>query len=376
MARGRRWLLLLLLLPLGCAPRRTAEPIVVGHLASLSGPDRAVGEHAKQGIDLAVADVNQEANRINNRTVNVVQVDTAGGKEAAQAQTVRLITINHPVALLGGTTSSQLEEISRAAEPYGLPLVSPASLPGPPAGDRLFPTAVLPAYQGQVLGRFSRDVLKPSGVLVLADDRSGYSGDLAAAYVKEVTQGGAVRAEQANYRAEADFPGLVERVKKARPKAVLVTGASADLVALAPQLHAADPDAVLLFGAQEGSVPALLNTPGATGPAYAASSFADEALTAKGKEVAKQYHERFGQELDAPAALAFDDARLLFEAMRRAHGTQAPAVSKELLGLDNFESLTGPLSFTLEHTVRRPLFVLRLEGGKAHLAKRYDPGAK
>lgn len=360
----------------GCTPKGTPEPIVLGHLAPLSGPDKAAGEQAVHGIDLAVDEVNREGNRINNRPVNVVHKDIAGGVDAVRAQTVELIKIRQPVALLGGLDAAQLEQISRADDPYGLPLVSPAAGAGPPPGDSVFSTAVTPAYQGQVLARFTREVLKPPGVLVLADDRSTVATALAAAFVPEAGQGNTVKVEQATYRAEADFAGLVSRVKKDRPKAVLLAGPAGDLVKLATQLHEADPDAALLLGAEEGSVPTLAAGLAGVGPAYAASVFAADALTPKGQEAAKQYRERFGEDLDARAALAYDDTRMLFEGLRRARRPAGSEVRKELAGLENFEGVNGPVSFTKEHTARRAVFVLRLQGGKAQVAKRYDPEGK
>lgn len=348
---------------------------MVGYLGPLSGPDRAAGEHAWHGIELAVEEANQEGNRVNNRPVNVVQKDVAGDADKPRDQTVELATIRRCVALLGATDPGQLEQIGRAAEPYSLPLLSPAPLAGP-AGDYVFSTAVPPAEEGQVLGRFAREVLKPAGVLALADDRSRVSGAVAASFLQEVGQADAVKAGQATYKGEADFPEAVARAKKARPKAVLVAGSAPDLAKLGPQLHAAVAEATLLFATEDGSVPSPRDDPAGLGTAYAAGPFATEALTDKGRQVAKQYRDRFGQDLDAHAALAYDDARLLFEAMRRARGTSSLLVRKELLGLENFETLTGPLSFTKEHTARRAVFVLRLEGGKAQLAKRYDPGSR
>jgi len=38
----------------GCSHRTSSEPILIGHVAALSGPDKAAGDHAKQGIALAV----------------------------------------------------------------------------------------------------------------------------------------------------------------------------------------------------------------------------------------------------------------------------------------------------------------------------------
>jgi branched-chain amino acid transport system substrate-binding protein len=255
-----------------------------------------------------------------------------------------------------------------------VPLLSPATLADPSANDYVFSTTVTPGYQGQTLARFARDVLKPAGVTALTDSRGSVSGPLTTAFIKEAGKDFPV--DQWTYRAETDFPDLVARVKRTQPKAILVAGPAADLVKLRPQLHEAAPQAPLLFGVEEGSLPALAADQTTAGPAYLVSAFAAEGLTDKGQEVAKQYRERTGQELDVHAALAYDDARLLFEAMRRAKSTSSLLVRKELLGMDGFESLTGPLSFAREHSARRPVFVLRLEEGRPQLAKRYDPEAK
>jgi branched-chain amino acid transport system substrate-binding protein len=377
--RGRRRLSFALLAVLslaGCPPKPNPEPILVGHLAPLSGADKAVGEDAQRGIDLAVDEANQESNRINNRPVKVIHASTAGDGDAVQGQTVRLITVNRAVALLGGTDPAQLERIGRAAQPYGLPVVSPAALAGPSANEALFSTAVAPASQGQTLARFTREVLKPADVLVVSDVRRDVAGALATAFVKELGHGEVVRTDEATYRGDADFPALAERVKKARPKAVLLAGAVGDVVKLRPLLHAADPDAALVVGSEEEGLPALAEDRAAPGTVYLASAFAAEALTPKGQDAANRYRERFGQDLRVHAALAYDDARILFEALRRAHVTRGEPVRSELLKLDNFEGLTGPIAFTKEHTARRPLFILRLADGKAQLAKRYDPDTK
>jgi branched-chain amino acid transport system substrate-binding protein len=379
---GRRRVLLALvalvavLAPAGCTPTRNPDPIVVAHLAPLSGPDKAAGEHARQGIDLAVDEVNQEGNRINNRPVHVLHPDTAGDADAVQAQTVRAVTVNHAVALLGGTDPVAFERLGRAAQPYPVPVLAPAALAGPPAGDFLFSTGVAPGYQGQVLARFTREVLKPANVLVVSDVRSNGAGLLAAAFLREVGQGEAVKTTEATYRADTDFAGLVERVKKARPKALLLAGTAGDVVKLRPQLHDAAPEAALVVGTSEDGPAALAEDRAAAGTVYLASAFATDALTPKGQEVARKYRERFGQDLDGYGALAYDDARILFEAFRRARTTRGDEVRKVLLNLDNFEGLTGVVAFTKEHTARRPLFVLRLAEGKVQLAKRYDPDSK
>ena len=91
--RPPAWLLASLLLA-GCSHSTPTEPIVVGHLAPLSGPDKLIGEHARQGIILAVEEVNGDGEKVNGRRVEVVHVDDRGAPAAAGDQAVRLIAVN------------------------------------------------------------------------------------------------------------------------------------------------------------------------------------------------------------------------------------------------------------------------------------------
>jgi branched-chain amino acid transport system substrate-binding protein len=360
----------------GCSSRGTSEPLVLGHVAPLSGPDKTRGEHARHGIDLAVEDVNQDDRRIAGRTVVVRHADTAGKPDAAQSQTVRLLTIDRAVALLDDSDPGELDRVLRAAQPYGVPVVTPGTLPPASANEYLFSATVGLADQGQALGRFAVEELKPAAVTVLIDSRSNAASALADAFRKAVGKGNVAVIER-TYKDEADFAGLAGDLKKAPPKAVLIAGASGDVLKLRPQIHDAAPDAGLLLGVEEGGQVTLAEDHTTAGAAYLASAFVPEGLTPPGQDVARKYRERYGQDLDTPAALAYDAAGLLFQGMRNKESpTGSRPIRAALTVLENFDSLTGPLSMTKEHTARRPVFVVRLENGAAKLAHRYEPEGK
>src|SRR5262249_32298518 len=126
--RPPAWLLAPLLLA-GCTHAAPTDPVVIGHFAPLSGPDKVIGEHALRGIALAVEEANADGEKVNGRRVEVVHVDDRGAPSASGDAAVRLITVNRAVALLGGTTSERAEQIARAAQSYGVPLVTPSPLP-------------------------------------------------------------------------------------------------------------------------------------------------------------------------------------------------------------------------------------------------------
>src|SRR5689334_11742748 len=106
-----RFVMLVALLMLGCGRSSTPTPIVVGHVADLSGPGRKAGEQASRGIRLALEDINKDATL---RPIVVRHVDTQGKIEAFESQSVRLATMNRIAALLGGTTAEEVVRMDRA----------------------------------------------------------------------------------------------------------------------------------------------------------------------------------------------------------------------------------------------------------------------
>jgi branched-chain amino acid transport system substrate-binding protein len=360
----------------GCSARGTSEPILVGHVGPLSGPEKTRGVSAQRGIDLGVEETNQDDHRIAGRTVTVKHADSGDKPDAAQSQTVRLLTIDKVVALLGDSDPAELDRVIRAAQPYSVPLVTPGTLPPGSVNDYVFSATIGPADQGQALARFAAEELKPTGVTVLIDSRNAVAAALADAFRQEAGKRNVAVSER-TYKDPADFAGLAGDLKKAAPRVVLLAGASRDLLKLRAQVHEAVPEAALLLGTEEGGLVTLAEDRTTGGAAYLASAFAPEGLTPAGQELARKYRDRFGQDLDPVAGLAYDAARILFEGMRnKESATGAKQVRAALAGLENFDSLTGPLSMTKEHTARRAVFVVRLEEGTAKLVRRSEPEAK
>jgi branched-chain amino acid transport system substrate-binding protein len=369
--------LLAALLLAGCSASQPTDAIVVGHLAPFSGPDKLVGEHARQGIILAVEEVNGDGEKIDGRRVEVHHADDGGTAALAGDKTVRLIAVTRAVALLGGTSSEHAEQIARAAQPYGVALVTPSPLPAPLAGETAFSTCLPPALQGQVLARFAAQELKAKRVAVVVDARSAVCNGLAAGFAKEFAADGERQADPYRYENETGFAGLPGRVAKGKPDAVLIAAPVADFVRLREGLAKEDVKGPLLFGGEETAWPALAAEPDAGRDVYAVTTFAADGLTPRGEEFAKKYRDRFNEAPDLYAASAYDGARLLFEAMRRTRPLKAEGIGQALAAPDPFDSLTGPLTIDKEdHGARRPSFVVRRQDGQVKVVKRYDANLK
>ena len=100
----------------GCGPTAEEEPVWIGCVATFSGGDSSAGAAVKQGVTLAVDD--SPDLRVEGRRLAVVAADDRASEETAQAETVRLLSVNHVAALIGGADPVRALRLARAAQPY------------------------------------------------------------------------------------------------------------------------------------------------------------------------------------------------------------------------------------------------------------------
>jgi branched-chain amino acid transport system substrate-binding protein len=363
-----------LLLAAGCSSRAPLDPILVGHLAPRSGPDREVGKMQEQGIALAEAEIHPKEERIAGRTLAVLHSDSRSDPRVLQTDAVRLLTVSRAAALLGGADAVQAEILGRIAQQYSVPLITLAGLPPSAVRPYVFSLGIAPAEQGTALARFAVQQLKARRVAVVSDSRAAVSASVAEAVLKELRGRGA-SGDEATYQDAEELTALAKKVAAASPEAVVFVGTAEDFLSFRSALTANGlaPSVPLLFGGEEDRIRTLAADRTGGNPVYLATSFVVADSRPQVKEFVKAFEARFGRSPDAYAALAYDSYRLLFDAMHRAQSTNGQRVREELAQTDRFEGLTGPLAFDSNQAVRRTVFLVRLQDGQMKLVQRYEP---
>jgi branched-chain amino acid transport system substrate-binding protein len=351
----------------GCSPRPSTDPILIAHLTPLSGPERTAGERARQGITLAVEEVNGSDEKVGGRRVECLHADSRGGSDEA----VRLVTINKVIALLGATDAAQADQVARAVQGYNVPLLTPAAVLAPPA-DGLFSTNIAPARQGGILALFASQELKAKKAIVLADSRSLACPVVAGGFVREFNRTEGARAEQWSFDSENSLLELAKKAQMSKPDVLLLCATAQDFARLRSAKDAEESKIPILFGGEEEAW-AMLNADGnASRDVYAVSTFFVADDSPRVQEFIRKYQAKFNEPPDLSAASAYDGARLLFEALRRKSGKIERA--RDLFaGLEGFEMLSGSLTLDREdHCARRPVFVVQKKEGTLRLVKRFE----
>jgi branched-chain amino acid transport system substrate-binding protein len=337
----------------------------------MSGPEKSAGEHAQHGIRIAVAEVNTESDPVLGRKIAVRHADAHSDGHDAEAQAVRLVSVNKVAALLGATDAVQAEHLARGADSAGVPVVLQAALPRAASNENAYSCTASLSRRGQVLAWFvARDGLKVHPVAMLVDERSSAAGAIADAFTRELPKDHMLRL---GFKDTKEFADLLARAAKGNPEALLVVGDVHDLPQLRAEQEKTGLAVPLIFGGEDGALPALLADRPTGDLVYLATSYLASDAAARNELFVKKYEEQFHEPPDVHAALAYDGACILFEALRAANTTNAPKVREALPELKDFESVTGPLSFAKDHHARRPLFVVQVKDGQAALSKRYEP---
>jgi len=362
--------LVLLALAFSCARENgdnTNQPdrsrIKIGYFGDLSGPTFNFGQSAINGVLMATDQINQ-AGGINGRRIDVVITDDKGSPEEAARLTAKLIDHDKVVAIIAGGTSGNSRAAAPRAQSSHVPLISPSSTD--PAvtlvGDYIFRACFVDEFQGEVMASFAFNSLKAQKAAVLYDFNSPYGRGLTNFFQTSFTRlGGRIVNEQTYTQGDADFKGQLSSIKASEPDVIYIPGYYGDVTLIAKQARQLGLTQPLL-GTDGWDAPELWQLGGdALNGSYISTHYSVDDPSPAIRSFVEEYMRRYGNLApDAHAALAYDGARILFDAIARAGTTEGPKVREALAQTKDFNGVTGMISMDEHRNAVKPAVVLKL----------------
>ena len=87
----------------------------------------------------------------------------------------------------------------------------------------------------------------------------------------------------------------------------------------------------------------------------------------------KKYKDKFGETPDGLAALGYDAARILFEAMQRAKSLGGDDIAAELATTKDFDGVTGKISIDADRNAVKPAVMLEMKDGAPTYVTTIEP---
>jgi branched-chain amino acid transport system substrate-binding protein len=340
--------------------------IKVGEFASLTGTEATFGQSSHNGTQLAIDEVNA-AGGVLGKKLQLITEDNQS--KAGESTTIvrKLISRDKVVAILGEVASGRSLEAGPICQQNKIPMISPSST-NPrvtEVGDYVFRVCFLDSFQGAVLAKFAQTTLKAKKVAVLTDVRSPYSMGLAEFFKEKfVASGGTIIAEQKYSGGDKDFNAQLTAIKAANPEAVFVPGyyTEAGLIALqARRLGLSIP----LFGGDGWESPKLIEIGGAAIEGmYYSTHYSPEDKQPIIQNFVKKYQERFKETPDAMAALGYDSAMVLADAIKRAGTTEGPKLRDAIAATKDLVGVTGKTSIDSHRDATKPAIFVTIKNGE------------
>jgi len=347
--------------------------IKVGVYVDLTGPTSSFGQSTKNGIQLAVDEINQ-AGGVNGRKIALIIEDDQGRTEQAKTVVEKLIKQDKVVAVLGEVASSNTLAAAPVAQEAKIPMITPSST-NPKVtqvGDYIFRVCFLDDFQGSSIAKFAANDLNGKTAAILGDVNSDYSKGLTEFFEKEFTKlGGRVLAKEAYTQTDPDFKAQLTKIRNLNPDVLYVPGYYGQVGIIARQARELGMNMPLLGGDGWDS-PELWSLGGESlKNSYITNHYSADDPNPVIQNFVRTYKAKFNNVApDSLAALAYDSAKVLADAIKRAGGTDNAKLRDAINATKDFAGVTGTISINAERNAVKPAVVLEVNPATKQLLPR------
>jgi branched-chain amino acid transport system substrate-binding protein len=362
---------------LSCGTKGSGDQILIGEYGSLTGGIATFGISTRNGSEMAFNEINQKGGVLGKQIKLLVEDDQSKPEEAGTVVT-KLINQDHVVAVLGHVASSHSLAAAPICQANQVPMVSPSST-NPrvtQVGNYIFRVCFIDPFQGAVMAKFAADTLKLKRVAILVDVRSDYSVGLQTFFRQQFRQmGGEIVAEQSYSQGDSDFRAQLTQIKSLNPEAIYVPGYYTEVGTIVHQARELG-ITVPFLGGDGWDSPKLWEIGGtALNGCYFSDHYSTDDPNPAVQKFVNDYKAHYNQVPDALAALAYDAARILADAITRAGSTDGAKVRDALAATKDFPGVTGSITINSDRNAVKPAVVLKVENGKYLLAETIQPDA-
>ena len=369
------------------ASEEKADTILIGVNLELTGDVSVYGVPERNAFEQAVSEVNAKGG-IDGKLVELVVYDNAYDQAKAVQNTEKLIE-DGVVAILGSATSGMTMAIAPLAKDNGLVVFTPSgtnsavTMDGDVVNPYVFRSCFIDPFQGQVLANFASNDLAASKVVIMVNNGSEYSKELARIFTEQLNKNGGEVVETASYAdSDTDYKASLTSLATKEFDVLFIADYAKNAGLIIGQARStAGLEDVKIIGPDGFEDPQLNDLAGGAqnvNNVYFSTHFSSLSDNQKVADFVASYQaftKAAGKEEPASvfAALAYDAAYMLFAAIDAADSTDPEAIRDSLESLPAFSGVTGDISFDALHNAVKPAFLIELNNGVAVNATIVNP---
>ncbi len=355
----------------GCS-KSAGNSIKIGSIGPLAGPVAVYGVECKNGIDLAVAEINA-AGGVNGQLLEIIAEDDEGNPEKSVSAYKKLVTKDGVKFIIGSLTSGCTQAITQSAQAQKVVQIAPAATAPAitDAGNYIFRACFIDPFQGTVGGKFSAENLNAKTAAILYDIGNDYSVGLKENFVKEFERlGGKVLATESYNTGDKDFNAQITKIKNVTPDVIYLPDYYGTVALIAKQLRAQGITKPIVGadgwdGLTENAGEEVLN-------GFYSNHYAIDSDSEAVKKFVAAFKEKYNKLPNSFAALGYDSVYMLKDALVKAGKTDSAAV-RDALEATNGDYVTGHLTFDEKRNPIKSAVMLQMVlGSDGKLSTKYN----
>jgi branched-chain amino acid transport system substrate-binding protein len=347
----------------------TGEPIVIGSILRLS-LGASDGIPAKRGIEFAVEEINA-AGGINGRPLEVIYEDSKDDATHSVNAATKLISVDNVPVIIGPMMSGNTLAVAPIAEENGIVMISPnATSPKvTDAGEFIYRGCSRIDKQSEALVDYVIDKYGVKKVAILFSNEPygrGFASLLKMYFDENDIE---LVIEESFMRGDEDFKAQLTKIAEKEFDLICIPGYLQETAPAIEQAREIGITAPSLGGFGD-MAPLYIELAGEASEGHVITGEYDEDYnTTKNKKFAKKYYDFVAQNPNETnnimfASITYDMTYMVAEAME-AVGTDPVAIKDYLDNIENFNGVTGKLSFDENgDVVKGGIYIFEVQDGK------------
>lgn len=375
----KRFTCLFLALMLAFGAAASAESVKVGLIAPLTGEVAVYGNAVKEAVQLYIDDFNAADHPFD---INLIIYDDKGDPTEAMNAYNKLVYQDDIAVLLGPVTSSPTFGVAEASVDDGIPALTPtATHPDVTTyGDNFFRACFEDPFQGGSMAKFAASELKATTAAIIYNNADTYSIGLRDAFMKTAEEVGlTVTTTEAYGASDIDFRAQLTNIIKTNPDVLfipyyynvtyMICSQARELGYTGTFLGVDGTDGVLAIEGADVSV---------FDGMYFANHYSADSDSPVTQAFIKEYTDKYGATPNALAALGYDGAMIVCDALERVNndgvkidGESSYEAIIEALRATEVDGVTGHITFDENNNPIKTLSIIQIKDGAYHFYMNY-----
>lgn len=346
--------------------KESPETIKIGLLSVFTGQGANYGKAARQGVDLAVEEINSRGG-IKGKRIEIIYEDSKGEPKDAISAFQKLVFVDKVSIVIGPFYSSEVLACASSANTSRVVLMTGSGTSDNirTAGEFIFRVCPSNDAQGKSIADFVIDKLQVKNSYILFRNVD-YGVTLKDGFSKRFTErGGTILGDDGIVPDATDVRTQLQKANSKSPDVIFAPvhyPEGSVLLKQAQEMGVKCP----IIGGDGGYDPELIKRAGnaAEGSYWATVGWGGGTIKTLVDQFIIKFKQKYGEEPGVYSGLYYDATNVIASAIEKSASYSGDALQQTLLGIKDFQGPTGVTSFDQNGDVDKPFAVYKVQNGQ------------